>query len=133
MQSAARFHVELVLVVICSLHQGNNVYISLQCKWPVCPFAFIITYKYKYITTSRRLVTTSAPREVQNIVTSMSVCLYVRSHISKTTRSQLHQIFVHVDILWGHSGPLCHALSLLSSLLLLLSSLLWTSILGVRQ
>ena len=30
-------------------------------------------------------------------------------------------------ILWGHSGPLCHALSLLSSSLLLLLMSLWTS------
>jgi len=37
------------------------------------------------------------------------------------------ETFIIGPILWGHSGPLCHALSLSLSLLLSLASLLWTS------
>ena len=63
------------------------------------------------------------------------VALAVRSRLNGNIYQPLHCVsmsnathcsFVLVigPILWGHSGPLCHALSLLSSSLLLL---LWTS------
>ena len=47
-------------------------------------------------------------------------------------RSYVYRVrhFVIGPILWGHSGPLCHALSLSSSSLLLL---LWTSACGGSQ
>jgi len=43
------------------------------------------------------LIITSLTRGVRGIVMSMSVCLSVRFHISKTARPNFATVFVHVD------------------------------------
>ena len=55
-----------------------------------------------------------------------------RPTLSKAESNKQHARVLHIigPILWGHSGPLCHALSLSSSSSLLL--LLWTSACGRR-
>ena len=56
---------------------------------------------------------TYSPGEVRSIVTNMSVCLSVRSHISKTAWPNFTKFSVHVDcgrgsvLLWRRFDTLC--------------------------
>jgi len=55
-------------------------------------------------------VITSPPRGTRNIAMSMSVCLSVRSHVSRTTLPDLHKFPACACCLWPRLGPLLAAL-----------------------
>ena len=71
---------------------------------------------------ARAHITIWARASIFRRFTHINVCETGYVKMWKTRHERLVEIRVFGPILWGHSGPLCHSLSLSSS-----SSLLWTS------